>query len=60
MCTDISVNSASTLFNKYKDYQLAEVITPKGENVRGEKFMEFYLDEEAFKEMVIDVFYKEK
>ena len=60
MCTDISVNSASTLFNKYKDYQLAEVITPKGENVRGEKFMEFYLDEEAFKEMVINVFYKEK
>ena len=58
--TDMSANVLSGMFSRYSGYQFNEIITPKGENVRGERYMEFYLDEKAFDKLVLDVFYKEK
>lgn len=60
MVTDCSINSASTLLEKYSGYELKEIITPKGENAKGAEFMEFYLDEEAFDQVVVEMFYREK
>lgn len=60
MVTDISVNVASGLFSRYEGYDLGEIIIPEGENKKGSKYMEFYLDENAFDKLVLDVFYKEK
>ena len=58
--TDLSANALSGMYSRYEGYELKDIISPKGENVRGENFMEFYLDEAALDKMILDVFYKEK
>ena len=58
--TDLSANALSGMYSRYEGYQLKDIISPKGENVRGERYMEFYLDREALDNMILDVFYKEK
>ena len=58
--TDMSANVLSGMFSRYEGYHFKEIISPKGENVRGERYMEFYLDREALDKLIIDVFYKEK
>lgn len=58
--TDCSLNAFSGMFDEYADYEFKEIITPEGENTVGKKFMEFYLDEEKFEKMVLDVFYAPK
>ncbi len=60
MCTDISVNSASALMTKYSEYELERIVIPAGEYVKGEKFMEYYLDEESFMQEMLDIFYVKK
>lgn len=60
MVTDISLNAASGMFSRYSAYQLGEIIIPEGDNVKGERYMEFYLDEDAFAELTVDMFYSEK
>jgi len=37
-----------------------EIITPPGENVRGEKYYEFYADPAALDEIILRLFYGEK
>lgn len=58
--TDLSANVLSGMYSRYEGYQLKDIISPKGENVRGEQYMEFYLDREALDELILDVFYKKK
>lgn len=58
--TDLSANVLSGMYSRYEGYQLKDIISPKGENVRGKQYMEFYLDREALDNMILDVFYKEK
>ena len=58
--TDLSANALSGMYSRYEGYQLKDIISPKGENVRGEQYMEFYLDREALDELILDVFYREK
>lgn len=58
--TDLSANVLSGMYSRYEGYQLNNIISPKGENVRGEQYMEFYLDREALDKLILDVFYREK
>ncbi len=58
--SDCSVNSMSSMLNRYADYTLREIVTPKGENVLGEQYMEFHVDEKALEELVMDMFYTKK
>ena len=58
--TDLSANALSGMYSRYEGYQLKDIISPKGENVRGEQYMEFYLDREALDKLILDVFYREK
>ncbi len=44
---------------KFSTYDKKETIIPPGEAKVGQKYMEFYVDEEELKDIVIDVFYKE-
>ena len=60
MVTDCSVTLLSTMMERYADYELGTITIPEGKNTKGEKYMEFYLDEEALDKMVIDLFYAEK
>lgn len=61
MVTDISIDEAVYLASVLADYQFNadNFYMLKGETVTGEKFEEFYADEEALYEMILDIFYEE-
>ena len=48
------------MLSRYSDYTLREVVTPVGENVTTNEYMEFYADEEELDKLIIRMFYKEK
>lgn len=58
--TDCSVNVVSGMIDRYGDYEIGEVVTPKGENVMGEEYFEFYLDEENLDELILRLLYAPK
>ena len=58
--TNCSANTLNGFMNRYADYALGEVVTPQGRNVIGEKYYEFYSDEEALDELILRLFYAQK
>lgn len=60
MVTDISIGEAAYLLSILPDYQFDEndFYLIQGETVMGEKFEEFYPDEDALYEMILDIFYE--
>lgn len=58
--TDCSINAISGIMQRCSDYTLKETVSPEGENVLGEKFYEFYLDEEKLDELALRLFYAPK
>lgn len=60
MVTDCSVNTISGILNRCADYTLKEIVSPEGENVQGEEYYEFYIDEEKLDELVLRLFYAPK
>ncbi len=60
MVTDCSVTVMSTMMERYAAYDLGKLYIPEGENRKGEQYMEFYLDEEAFDELVVKLLYAKK
>jgi len=60
MVTDCSVNTLTGMLSRYKNYTLNEIVTVEGENVIGEEYYEFYVDEEHLQQVVLDLFYAEK
>lgn len=61
MVTDVSLDEVAYLAPVIVDYQFNEdsFYSMKGETIRGEKFDEFYYDEKALREMILDIFYEE-
>ncbi|MCM1386247.1 MAG: LCP family protein [Bacillus sp. (in: Bacteria)] len=61
MVTDISVDEAAYLASIISDYSFEKdsFYTLEGETVMGEQFEEFYPDETALYELILDIFYKE-
>jgi LCP family protein required for cell wall assembly len=60
LVTDLSANAVSGMMDRYYDYKINEIISPAGENVIGEEFMEFYVDEEALDALILRLFYAPK
>ena len=60
LVTDCSVNTISGMLQRYSEYQLGEIVTPKGENVLGNKYYEFYVDEQDLDEQILKLFYSPK
>lgn len=60
MISDCSVYDLSDLVNATNEYAFEGFITPEGEAVQGEKFMEFYTDQEALEKLVFDIYYEKK
>lgn len=60
MVTDCSVNVFSGILSRCADYPMAELVTPKGRNVRGDTYYEFYLDEDRLDDLVLRLFYGKK
>ncbi len=58
--SDCSVNSMSAMLNRYADYTLRDVVTPKGENKLSGQYMEFYVDEAELEKLMLDMFYTKK
>lgn len=60
MVTDIDVNQFTYMATEYKNYKVDtnNILTLKGETLQGEKFEEFYIDQEATKQLVVDLFYE--
>ncbi|MBP3706031.1 MAG: LCP family protein, partial [Clostridia bacterium] len=55
-----SATKLQEVFEKITSYKYEGIIEIEGELKKGEEFMEFYPDETSVKEIVIDLFYKEK
>lgn len=60
MVTDCSTKTINTLLSKYASYTLGEVVSPAGENVMGEEYFEFYVNEDNLQELVLRLFYAPK
>lgn len=58
--SDCSATSLNTIMNHFADYPLRDVLTLEGENRKGEKYMEFYPDEQKLDELILRLFYAEK
>ena len=60
LVTDCSADTLSSMLERYKDYELNDIVTPKGENVLGEEYYEFYIDEEDLENLVLKYLYAPK
>ena len=60
MVTDCSLTKLSSLVDKYINYELDEIIIPDGEYKKGHTYLEYYLDEEKFNKMIIELLYAKK
>lgn len=58
--TDISVNTFSGFVQRFADYSLTDIVTPDGENIIGEQYYEFHVDQQKLKQLALDIFYKLK
>ncbi len=58
--TDCSVKVLGNLLERYSEYEMGQILSPKGENVMGEQYMEFHVDEEALQRLTLELFYAPK
>ncbi|MCD7845608.1 MAG: LCP family protein [Oscillospiraceae bacterium] len=55
--TDCDIDALANYGSQLTEYTLSDIISPEGEAVLGEEYMEFYVDEDALQQLVIDLFY---
>lgn len=60
LVTDCSAVVLNSVVSHFRDYTFEETLTLEGENRKGEKYMEFYVDEEALDKTIIELFYAKK
>lgn len=60
MVTDCSTTVMGNLLQRWAEYSAGDIVSPEGDNRLGSKYYEFYLDEDKFDKLVIDMFYAEK
>jgi anionic cell wall polymer biosynthesis LytR-Cps2A-Psr (LCP) family protein len=58
--SDCSGTTISALVDRYGNYEIVEVVSPEGENVMGEEYFEFYVDEEKLDALILRLFYTVK
>jgi len=59
MCTNCDATKLAAMAEDMAEYQEAPIYVPEGEIVEGEKYIEFYADEDALRDLIIDLFYEE-
>ena len=60
LVTDCSANVISGMADRYGDYKMGEIVSLSGENILGEEYFEFYLDEEKLDADILRLFYAPK
>ena len=58
--TDFSTTVISGVLDRYRDYDIVEIVSPEGEYVLGEQYYEFHLYEEALDALILRLFYVPK
>lgn len=58
--SDCSIQVINGLLSRCADYTQGRIVSPQGENVLGETYYEFYVDEENLDELVLSLFYSQK
>ena len=60
MVTDIDINSFTYLVTEFinYDFNVENMHSLKGEVIQGENFEEFYVDDDALQELIVDLFYE--
>ena len=58
--SDCTAQSLSNLVDRFGTYALKQIHTLPGDNIKGEEFMEFYVDEEALDALILELFYAPK
>ena len=58
--SNCSISQIDDLFEKITEYEFTGIKTIDGESVKGDKYMEFHIDAEALKQLIVDTFYEEK
>lgn len=59
MVSDMTINELSDFANVMSEYADNGVVETEGEAVKGETYMEYYVDDSALQELVLDLFYDE-
>lgn len=60
LVSDVTVNQMSALAEKLDEYTFTGFQTLDGEAVKGEKYMEYHVDEDALMETVLKLYFKPK
>jgi len=60
MVSDCTVDQLKRISAFVSEYSLSDIRSIEGESIKGEKFMEFYPDEEKLQEMIIELFFEPK
>jgi LCP family protein required for cell wall assembly len=60
MVTDCSLTVLEDITRRYGDYPIVEIVSPEGENRKGETYMEYYVDEQKLDELILRLFYAPK
>ncbi|MCD8131108.1 MAG: LCP family protein [Lachnospiraceae bacterium] len=58
LTTDCTVPKLTEFFDLLAEYGMGDFVTTEGENILGEEYYEFYVDEEALMELVLEIFYE--
>lgn len=58
LVSDLTVHQMSQLGEIIEVYGVSEILTLKGEAVKGEEYMEFYVDESALQQTMMELFYE--
>lgn len=60
MVTDCSVTVLTDMMSRYADYEIVEIVSPEGENILGDEYYEFHVDEEKLDDLILRLFYAPK
>lgn len=60
LVSDLPVNTLTAMMQRYEGYEIGDTISLTGENRLGEKYYEFYPDEEALEKLILELFYAPK
>ena len=58
--TDCSTTVLTSMIDRYADYEIVEIVTPAGENVKGDEYYEFYVDAQQLDDLILRLFYEVK
>ena len=60
LVSDLPISTLTSMVERYMDCSLTGILSLEGENKRGEKYMEFYVDEDALEDLRLELFYAPK